>query len=61
MSGVTAVVSVCIVGLCACVGYLLYVGFVALRKRLGKEKEVFELSDDVLEIDLREYKRNKKK
>lgn len=61
MNGVTAVVAICIVGLCGCVGYLLYVVFVTLRKRFGREKEVFELSEDVLEIDLREYKRNKKK
>ncbi len=59
--GVWAVVTICIVGLCGCVGYLLYLAFVTLRRRFGREKEEFELDEDVLEVDLRQYRKQKRK
>lgn len=57
---VMPIVAICAVGLAACVGYLLFVAVCALRRRFGKEKETFELEDNTLVVDLKEYKRNKR-
>jgi len=57
---VMPIVAICAVGLAACVGYLLFVAVRALRRRFGKEKETFELEDNTLVVDLKEYKRNKR-
>ena len=54
------IVAICAVGLAACVGYLLFVAVRTLRRRFGKEKETFELEDNTLVVDLKEYKRNKR-
>ena len=60
MDKVMPIVAICAVGLAACVGYLLFVAVHALRRRFGKEKETFELEDNTLVVDLKEYKRNKR-
>lgn len=60
MDKVMPIVAICAVGLAACVGYLLFVTVRALRRRFGKEKETFELEDNTLVVDLKEYKRNKR-
>lgn len=60
MDKVMPIVAICAVGLAACVGYLLFVAVRTLRRRFGKEKETFELEDNTLVVDLKEYKRNKR-
>lgn len=60
MDKVMPIVAICAVGLAVCVGYLLFVAVRALRRRFGKEKETFELEDNTLVVDLKEYKRNKR-
>ena len=60
MDKVMPIVAICAVGLAACVGYLLFVAVRALMRRFGKEKETFELEDNTLVVDLKEYKRNKR-
>ncbi len=60
MDKVMPIVAICAVGLAACVGYLLFVAVRVLRRRFGKEKETFELEDNTLVVDLKEYKRNKR-
>ena len=46
---------------CAAVGYLLFVAVNALRKRFGKHGNVIEIDDDTLVVDLREYRRKKRR
>lgn len=60
MDKVAPIVAICIVGLCVCVGSLAFMAFNALRKRFGKDSHSFELDDNVLEVDLRRYRNEKK-
>lgn len=59
MDQVMPIIAICAVGLCAAVGYLLFVAVNALRKRFGKHGNVIEIDDDTLVVDLREYRRKK--
>ncbi len=60
MDQVMPIVAICAVGLASCLGYLLFVLIRALRRRFGREKEIFDLEDDTLVVDLSEYKRRKR-
>ncbi len=61
MDQVMPIIAICAVGLCAAVGYLLFVAVNALRKRFGKHSNVIEIDDDTLVVDLREYRRKKRR
>lgn len=60
MDGVMPVVAICAVGLSCCLGYLVFVGVRAVKKRFGKRESTFELNEDVLVVDLKEYRRKKR-
>ena len=57
MDGVMAVVAICAVGLSCCAGYLVFVAVRAVKNRFGKRASSFELDEDVLVVDLKEYRR----
>lgn len=59
MEKVLPLIIICAVGIALCIAYITYVFVRALRRKFGKNKDRFEIEDDVLTIKLDSKRRRK--
>lgn len=52
MEKVLPLIIICSIGIALCLAYLTFVLVKALRKKFGKNRNRFEIEDDVLTIEL---------